>query len=99
MSKKEALREFYIRWNEKVSEYDGSNLSGCLDKFFSQFVIFNRLYVEVAKILVKENPEIDRQFGISKRVVNAAREQRVITRFTTGQNENHGATNQQTRQG
>ncbi|MFT3894056.1 MAG: hypothetical protein QM730_20695 [Anaerolineales bacterium] len=76
MSKKQALREFYIRWDEKASAYDGNNLSECFDKFFSQFVIYNRLYVEAAKILLKEDPEIDRQFGISKRIANASRKQK-----------------------
>ena len=80
MSKKQTLREFYSRWSEKVVECDTNYLSGNFDKFFSQFIIFNRLYVEAAKILVKENPEIDQKFGISKRFSKASKEQRIITR-------------------
>jgi hypothetical protein len=80
MSKKETLCEFYNRWSEKALSCDPNNLSGNFDKFFSQFIIFNRLYVEVAKILVKVYPDIDRQFKCSKRFINAAREQKIITR-------------------
>lgn len=80
MTEKQILNEFYIRWVRKTEEYDDNNLSDIFDKFFSLFVIFNRLYSEIAKILIKEDPNIGRWSGFAKLRANAIREQKVITR-------------------
>jgi hypothetical protein len=37
---------FHGNWQAKADAYDGSQLQGAFDKFFTQYVIFNRLYAE-----------------------------------------------------
>lgn len=38
------LVEFNDRWSTKISEYKEDNLADIFDKFFSLFVIYNRIY-------------------------------------------------------
>lgn len=40
------FREFYSRWKEKARAYQ-SDLRGSFDRFFTLYVLFNRLYTEV----------------------------------------------------
>ena len=37
---------FHWNWLAKADVYDGTQLQGAFDKFFTQYVIFNRLYAE-----------------------------------------------------
>ena len=39
------FREFYSRWKEKSRAYQ-SDLQGSFDRFFTLYVLFNRLYTE-----------------------------------------------------
>lgn len=48
------LNEFYQRWNTKSESYDSEELSTVFDKFFTLFVIFNRMYNVVLAILCDE---------------------------------------------
>jgi len=40
------FEEFYTSWSQKISEYKGHSARMYFDKFLTQFVLFNRLYVE-----------------------------------------------------
>jgi hypothetical protein len=42
--KKHQLIEFYQRWRSKSRDYKGDNLVDYFDKFFTLYVIFNRIY-------------------------------------------------------
>ncbi|KAA9331786.1 hypothetical protein [Adhaeribacter soli] len=52
--KKFELEEFYIRWNEKAEAYGSNTLSDCFDKFFTLFVIFNKIYNVVVIDLIEK---------------------------------------------
>lgn len=45
------LQEFCRRWMLKADEAEGDNIKNMFDKFFSLFVVYNRLYVEATLIL------------------------------------------------
>jgi hypothetical protein len=49
--KKIELQEFSERWFAKAAEYKGDELSNYFDKFFTLFVIYNRMYNVVVAIL------------------------------------------------
>lgn len=40
------LLQFCDEWVNKANKCDENNVSGCYDKFFTLFVVFNRLYAE-----------------------------------------------------
>jgi hypothetical protein len=40
------IRNFCENWIEKAKDYDNGNLQDVFDKFFTFFVVYNRLYVE-----------------------------------------------------
>ena len=40
------FKTFCNDWLSKAKEYDDQSLEGCYDKFFTLFVVFNRLYAE-----------------------------------------------------
>ncbi len=46
------FREFYFRWREKAQTYQ-SDLQQSFDKFFTLYVLFNRLYTEATFRLVQ----------------------------------------------
>lgn len=50
------LRDFCSRWQNKAESHNSNNLQGCFDRFFTLFVIYNRLYSELAVFYVKSNP-------------------------------------------
>jgi hypothetical protein len=67
--KKNQLDEFYTRWRAKSDDYNSDELSDYFDKFFTLFVIYNRIYNVVVSIL-NEQGQLDvlRQQGkIDKR--------------------------------
>lgn len=43
---KQEIKIFCENWIEKANEYDNDNLQNVFDKFFTLFVVYNRLYVE-----------------------------------------------------
>jgi hypothetical protein len=50
-------KEFYDRWLNKANSYNAKltpSLEDYFDKFFTLYVIYNRLYAEVAKVLEEE---------------------------------------------
>ena len=53
--KKQQLEQFYERWRNKVNEYKSDELSNYFDKFFTLFVIYNRIYNVVVAILHQKN--------------------------------------------
>lgn len=50
-----SFRSFCDGWLEKADQYQLNSLTDYFDKFFTIYVVFNRLYNEVGKILVKRN--------------------------------------------
>ena len=57
------ITRFCTNWLEKAQMYDVHNLQGSFDKFFTLFVVYNRLYVEATFQLATNN-----QIDLSKRV-------------------------------
>ncbi|QNF33610.1 hypothetical protein HUW51_13090 [Adhaeribacter swui] len=53
------LQQFYERWNEKLNSYTTQNLNDVFDKFFSLFVIYNRVYNVVEVILNEEGKLVE----------------------------------------
>lgn len=47
------FEEFYNNWMAKAAEYGIGELRDCFDKFFTLFVVYNRLYAEVTFTLVR----------------------------------------------
>lgn len=45
--------DFYRSWNRKAEEYGTQELRQCFDKFFTLFVIYNRLYAEATFLLTR----------------------------------------------
>ena len=45
--------DFYRSWNRKAEEYGTQELRQCFDKFFTLFVIYNRLYAEATFLLAR----------------------------------------------
>tara|TARA_R110002033_G_scaffold43092_1_gene84562 strand:+ start:4081 stop:4647 length:567 start_codon:yes stop_codon:yes gene_type:complete len=43
---KQEINEFCNNWLNKANNIDDSNLQGAFDKFFTLYVVYNRLYVE-----------------------------------------------------
>ncbi len=41
------LREFCERWFQKARGYQGQSIRECFDKFFTLFIVYNRLYAEL----------------------------------------------------
>lgn len=41
------FQDFYRSWLQKADQYGDADLKQCFDKFFTLFVIYNRLYAEV----------------------------------------------------
>lgn len=44
---------FCRRWLDKASTYNDNDLKDCFDKFFSLFVVYNALYVEATRRMMK----------------------------------------------
>lgn len=38
--------EFYTSWLQKANQYTDNDIRSCFDKFFTLFVVYNRLYAE-----------------------------------------------------
>lgn len=74
------LKEFYHRWNIKCNSYDNQILSDLFDKFFSLFVIYNRLYNEVTA-LFEINGTLDqmREEGIIDKKPKRVRDNKAAT--------------------
>lgn len=47
------FKDFYRSWNRKAQKYGDQDLRQCFDKFFTLFVIYNRLYAEATFLLVR----------------------------------------------
>lgn len=62
MSLSPEFEEFYRSWIQKVDNYSTDNIRDCFDKFFTLFVIYNRLYAEATFVLARRN-----YINISKR--------------------------------
>ena len=43
----EMTKRFCRRWRDKADQYDDTSLDGVFDRFFSDFVAFNRLYTHL----------------------------------------------------
>lgn len=41
------LREFCERWFQKAQRYQRQSIHDCFDKFFTLFIVYNRLYAEL----------------------------------------------------
>ena len=41
------LREFCERWFQKARAYQGQSIQECFDRFFTLFIVYNRLYAEL----------------------------------------------------
>ena len=59
------FQEFYRTWMTKAAEYGTEELRDCFDKFFTLFVVYNRLYAEVTFTLVRKRriPRIERDIN------------------------------------
>lgn len=62
----EALNVFCTAWLRKVDRIDTMPLEGVFDKFFTLWVVFNRLYEEAARILVHSGHPLYRHFIIRR---------------------------------
>ena len=47
------LRNFCESWREKSAAYSLDDLGGAFDRFFTSYVVFNRLYVETTHRLAR----------------------------------------------
>jgi len=47
------FQSFYASWIGKVEEYGTKDLRQCFDKFFTLYVVYNRLYGEMTFLLVR----------------------------------------------
>lgn len=47
------FKDFYRSWNRKAQKYGDQDLRQCFDKFFTLFVIYNRLYAQATFFLVR----------------------------------------------
>lgn len=45
---------FYVNWRAKADQYNGDDLQSAFDRFFTLFVIYNRLYAEATFQLARE---------------------------------------------
>ena len=52
------FHEFHREWLGKANQYDGHDLHSLFDKFFTLFVVYNRLYAETTFVLARRNPKI-----------------------------------------
>jgi len=51
------FHDFYNRWRAKANDYQGEDIHTAFDRFFTLFVIYNRLYAEATFDLVRNNQE------------------------------------------
>lgn len=74
------LEQFYERWNEKINSYVDNELNSIFDKFFSLFVIYNRLY-NVVTVVLKESGELSnmRANGIIDKKPKIVRDNKAAT--------------------
>lgn len=49
------LDRFCNEWTDKAAQYSNESIDGCYDKFFTLFVVFNRLYAEATFELARRN--------------------------------------------
>jgi hypothetical protein len=56
------LNEFYRSWLRKAEHYSYAELSGYFDKFFTLYILYNRLYAEATFVLARRE-----KINISKR--------------------------------
>jgi|GEM_PF-1749025 len=56
MTRRENLEQFCSNWFEKAATYRMVGLSDYFDKFITIYVVFNRVYIEAARILYRERP-------------------------------------------
>jgi hypothetical protein len=62
--------DFHDSWSAKANAYDGDQLQGAFDKFFTQYVIFNRLYAEATfRYLLSNHIQLPSYFPDSKGAV------------------------------
>ena len=47
------LERFYNEWLQKADHYTDDSIESCYDKFFTLFVVFNRLYAEATFVLAR----------------------------------------------
>lgn len=55
MSFSEGFERFYRGWTDKAARITDSTRDNCFDKFFTLFVIYNRLYAEATYYLARED--------------------------------------------
>ncbi len=48
------FQSFYRNWIRKAEEYGTEELHQCFDKFFTLYVVYNRLYAEMTFLLVRK---------------------------------------------
>lgn len=48
------FRSFYLRWHRKADDYDAQHLGGAFDRFFTLFVVYNRLYAQATFELARQ---------------------------------------------
>lgn len=56
------LNEFCEAWIAKANEADPTHIGGIFDRFFALWIVYNRLYEEVARILARERHPLARRF-------------------------------------
>ncbi|HEX7028886.1 MAG TPA: hypothetical protein VF268_16720 [Gammaproteobacteria bacterium] len=62
------VEEFYREWLRKSDQYSNEELSGCFNKAFSLFTLYNKLYAEATFILARRNEiKIDESRGFPDR--------------------------------
>jgi hypothetical protein len=49
------FQSFYQSWVEKADQYSTETVNECFDKYFTLFVIYNRLYAEATFVLGRKN--------------------------------------------
>jgi len=55
MSLSQEFCDFYTNWMDKADQYNFNTLTGCFDKYFTLFVVYNRLYAEATFRLARQN--------------------------------------------
>ena len=48
------IERFVVQWIERSRQYTDTDIDGCYDKFFTLFVVFNRLYAEATFELARQ---------------------------------------------
>lgn len=63
----ERLDEFHAAWMQKANQARVETVAGMFDRFFALWIVYNRLYVEIAFKLASDKHPLSRVFGLQGR--------------------------------